>query len=124
MPTVENNTNLKFPETFQAPHLHHLLLENFAILIESLLLTTMGNLVTLLLNQIQPSAYFHLNALLQWLSLIPQLEILRITFTTYYPSGDVEKQLLSMPIMMRVTLPNLRWLGFRGACAYLEALLP
>jgi hypothetical protein len=123
-PTVENNTDLKFPETFRAPHLRHLLLENFAILIESPLLTTMGNLVTLLLDQIQPSAYFHLNALLQRLSLIPQLEILGITFTTYYPSGDVEKQLLSTPIVTRVALPNLRWLGFRGACAYLEALLP
>jgi hypothetical protein len=26
--------------------------------------------------------------------------------------------------MTRVTLPNLRWLGFRGTSAYLEALLP
>ena len=123
-PTVENNTNLKFPETFRAPHLRHLLLENFAILIESPLLTTMGNLVTLSLDQIQPSAYFHPNALLQRLSLIPRLEILGITFTTYYPSADVERQLLSTPIMTRVALPNLHWLGFRGACAYLEALLP
>jgi hypothetical protein len=122
--TIENNANLEFPETFRAPNLRHLLLENFAIPIGSPLLTTMGNLVTLSLDQIQPSAYFPPNALLQRLSLMPQLEELDINFGTYYPSGDVERQLLRRPIMTRVALPNIRWLGFRGASAYLEALLP
>jgi hypothetical protein len=121
---INHNTNLKFPETFQAPHLRQLLLMNFAIPIGSTLLTTMGNLVTLSLNLIPPSTYFHPNALLQRLSLMPQLETLGITFNNYYPSGDVGRQLLRTPIMTRITLPNLRWLGFRGASAYLEALLP
>ena len=42
----------------------------------------------------------------------------------YTPSRDVERQSLYTPIMVRVTLPNLRWLGFRGTSDYLEALLP
>ncbi|KAF8468670.1 hypothetical protein DFH94DRAFT_276928 [Russula ochroleuca] len=119
-----NNTNLKLPETFRAPNLRRLVLRNFDILIGSPLLTTMGNLVALSLTQIPPSAYFHPNALLQRLSLMPQVETLGITFNSYYPSRDVERQLLRAPIMMRVTLPNLRWLAFQGASAYLEALLP
>jgi hypothetical protein len=97
---------------------------NFAIPIGFPLLTTMGNLVTLSLTLIPASAYFHPSALLQRLSLMPQLEILGITFNSYYPSRDVERQLSRTPITMRVTLPNLRWLAFQGASAYLEALLP
>jgi hypothetical protein len=122
-PLIKHNTNLSLPETFRAPHLCHLMLMNFAIPIGSPLLTNMGNLVTLSLQMIPPSAYFHPDALLQRLSLIPQLETIGVTFGSYYPSGDVKRQLLRSP-MTRVTHPNLRWLGFRGASAYLEALLP
>jgi hypothetical protein len=123
-PIVEDNMSLNLPETFRAPRLRHLLLRNFDIPIGSPLLTAMGNLVTLSLTLIPASAYFHPSALLQRLSLMPQLEILGITFNSYYPSRDVERQLLRTPITMRVTLPNLRWLAFQGASAYLEALLP
>jgi hypothetical protein len=118
---IEPITNLNLPETFRAPHLRQLLLKNFATPIESPQLTTMGNLVTLFLTKIPSSAYFHPNVLLQRLSLMPQLETLWIGFNF---SRDVERQLLRTPIMTRVTLPNLRWLGFQGTSAYLEALLP
>jgi hypothetical protein len=124
IPTIEHNINFKLPESFRAPNLRHLLLENFVLLIGSPLLTTMGNLVTLSLNQIPPSASFHPNSLLQWLSLLPQLEILGISFNSHFPSRNIENQLLRTPIVTRVTLPNLHWLGFQGASAYLEALLP
>jgi hypothetical protein len=120
-PFVEVDMNL--PETFRAPHLRHLLLMRFDIPIGSPLLTTMGSLVTLSLNLIPHSAYFDPNALLQRLSLMPQLEILGIYFDTHFPS-QTKRQLLRTPIMTRVTLPNLRWLGFKGDSAYLEALLP
>jgi hypothetical protein len=123
-PIFERDMSLNLPESFRAPHLRHLLLMSFVIPIGSPILTTMGNLITLSLNLIPPSAYFHPNALLQRLSLMPQLEILAITFSTYYPSREVERQLSRMPIITRVTLPNLRWLGFQGASVYLEALLP
>ena len=120
-PLFEPNTNLYFPETFRAPHLRQLMLKNFATLIESPLLTTIRNLTTLYLFRIPSSAYFHPNVLIQRLSLMPQLEELWIGFS---PKRDVERQLLRTSIITRVTLPNLRWLGFRGTSAYLEVLLP
>jgi len=118
------NRYLGFPETFRAPHLRHLLLTNFVVSIGSPLLTTMGNLVTLSLNMIPPSSYFHPNAMLQRLSLMPQLETFGITFNSHFPSGDIQRQLLRMPIMTRAVVPNLRWFAYQGASAYLEALLP
>jgi hypothetical protein len=123
MPIVEHNMSLNLPESFRAPHLRHLVVKNFAIPIGSPLFATMGNLVTLSLNLIPPSAYFHPDALLQRLSFMPQLETLGIAFISYSPSRDVEGQLSRTPIVTRVTLPNLRRLAFRGANAYLEALL-
>src|SRR5258708_3973365 len=120
-PLTWGNRNLNLPETFRAPHLRHLLLQNFTIPIGSPLLATMGNLVTLSLNKIPPSAYFHPNALLLRLSVMPQLEIFGIAFDSHSPSGDIEGQLLRTPI---VTPPSLRWFGFQGGIAYFEALLP
>jgi len=123
-PITWHNRNLNLPETFRAPHLRHLVLQNFTIPIGSPLFTTMGNLVTLSLSLIPPSAYSHPNALLQRLSLMPQLETVGILFNSHFPSGDIQRQLLRTPIMMRVTLPSVRWFAFQGASAYLEALLP
>ncbi|KAF8468671.1 hypothetical protein DFH94DRAFT_856853 [Russula ochroleuca] len=122
-PLLDQNMSLNLPETFRAPHLRHLLLMRFAIPIGSPLLTTMGNLVTLSHNLIPHSAYFHPYALLQRLSLMPQLETLGIFFNSHFPSRDIERQLLRTRITTSVTLPNLQWLGFQGASAYLEALL-
>ena len=122
-PTIKDDMALNLPETFRAPQVRHLLLMNFAISIGSPLLTTMGNLVTLSLNLIPASAYFNPNSLLQRLSLTPQLEILGIIFNSYYPGGNVGRRPLRTPIIARVTLPNLRWLGFKGASGYLEVLL-
>ena len=124
-PSNTNNTSLNFPETFRAPHLRHLVLMNFDLPITSPLLITMGNLVTLSLNSIPPSAFFNPNALLQRLSLMPQLENLGILFSTHFPSRSViERQLLRVPIVTHAALPNLRWFAFKGASTYLEALLP
>ena len=120
-PIIDQITNLNLPETFRAPHLHQLLLMNSANLIESPQLTIMGNLVTLFLTKIPFSAYFHPNVLLQRLSLMPQLEVL---WTGFNFKRDADRQLSRTPIMTRVTLPNLRWLGFQGSSAYLEVLLP
>ena len=124
-PILDQNTslNLTLPETFRAPHLRCLLLMRFAIPIDSPLLATMGNLVTLSLNLIPPSAYFHPSALLQRVLLMPQLEGLGIFFNSHFPSRDIERQSLRTPIITRVTLSNLRRLGFQGASAYLETLL-
>jgi hypothetical protein len=123
-PIVDHNMTLGPPETFRAPHLRHLLLMSFSLPIVSPVLTTMANLVTLSLTLIPSSIYFHPDALLQRLLHMPQLETLGVGFNSYYPSSDVERQLLQTPITTHVRLPNLRWFAFRGASAYLEALLP
>ena len=121
---IKHNMSLVLPKTFQAPHLRHLILINFAIPIRSPLLTTAVGLVTLSLDWIHPSAYFPPNDLLQRLSLMPQLEVLWIGFHSPVPNREVEMQLLDTPTMTHITLPNLRWFAFQGVSAYLEALLP
>jgi hypothetical protein len=123
-PLIDCNMNLNFPEMFRAPHLHHLVVDNFATPIESPPFPTMGNLVTLFLSSIPSSSYFPPNVLLQQLSHMSQLEILAILFNCYNFGRDIEELSLHTPIMSRVTLPNLHWLMYEGTNAYLETLLP
>ncbi|KAH9981794.1 hypothetical protein BJV74DRAFT_887302 [Russula compacta] len=118
------DTCLVLPKTFQAPRLRHLILGDFAIPIRSPLLTPAVGLVTLFLQWIHPSAYFHPNDLLQRLSLMPQLEVLGIGFRSPVPNREVEMQLLDSPTTTHATLPNLRGFAFEGVSAFLEALLP
>ena len=126
VPLAKHVICLKLPKTFQAPHLRHLILRNFAVPMRSALLTTAVGLVTLSLQWIHPSPYFRPNDMLQRLSLMPQLEILTIGFHLSDPNCEleVEMQLLDTPLETHVTLPNLRWFGFGGVSAFLEALLP
>ncbi|KAH9981816.1 hypothetical protein BJV74DRAFT_66726 [Russula compacta] len=124
VPSTKHNADLMLPKTFRAPHLQHLILINFAIPVRSPILTTAVGLVTLSLQRIPPSAYFHPDDLLQRLSLMPQLETLGINFHSPVPNRDVERQLLHKPIITQVTLPNLRWFALGGVSVYLEALLP
>jgi hypothetical protein len=119
----DSSSTLVFPETLQAPNLRHLTLFGFALPVGCRLLTTAPGLVTLWLHMIHPSAYFHPNTLLQWLSSMPQLEILLFGFTFAIPNSDVERQLTHTPIMTAVALPNLRRLAFRGVGTFLEAIL-
>lgn len=123
-PPTKHNTGLVLPEAFRAPHLRHFFLTNFALSIGSPLLTTVTLLVTLVLQNIHPSAYFRPKSLLRHLSLIPQLETLTFSFNSPVHNRDIERDSLHVPIVTRATLPNLRYLGFKGASAYLEALLP
>jgi hypothetical protein len=120
-PPLDNSTILVFPETLQAPHLHLLRLGGFALPIGRRLLTTAVSLVTLFLT-IHPSTYLHPNTLLQWISLMPQLETLIILWGFPIPNHDVERQLTHMPTIAPVTLPNLRCFRFHGVSTYLEAL--
>ena len=122
-PPAKQNTDLVVPKTFRAPHLRHLILINFALPIQSPLLTRTAGLVMLSLGFIPPSVYFNPGDLLARLSLMPQLEILRVNFHSPIPNRDVRRQLFHTPITTHVTLPNLHWFGFGGASAYLEALL-
>ena len=123
LPTEDVSTTLTFPETLHAPHLRHLRLSGFAIPIGSRLLTAVVGIVTLSLVMVQPSTYFNPNTLLQWISLMPQLETLTIYFNFSIPNRDVERQLMHTPIIAPVTLPNLHRFQFHGASTYLEALV-
>jgi hypothetical protein len=121
--TDDKTTILTFPETLQAPHLRHLALESFALPIGSRLLTTAVGLVTLYLVMGNPCTYFHPNTLLQWLSFMPQLETLVITFEFPVRSRHVGGQFMYTGIAAPVTLPNLRHFWFYGVAAYLEEVL-
>jgi hypothetical protein len=120
VPSIYDSAAMVLPEAIQAPRLRHLALAGFALPIGSRLLATAVGLVTLCLFIDQPSTYFHPNTLLQWLSLMPQLQTLVISFYFPVPNRDVEKQLMHAPT---ITLPNLHLFRFRGVSAYLEVLL-
>ena len=123
LPTEDNSTILRFPETLQAPHLRGLSLQSFTLPIESRLLTTAVDLVTLYLVMVHPSTYFHSNTLIQCISLMPQLEMLDIYFKFSTPNRDVERHPTHTPIFAPVTLSNLRHFGFRDVKTYLEAVV-
>jgi hypothetical protein len=119
-PVKDDTTVLVLPETLQAPHLRHLMLVSFALPIGFRLLTNAVSLVTLCLLLVHPSTYFHPNTLLRWLSSMPHLETLFISFLLPDRSRHVEGQsTLTAP----VALPNLLVFRFKGVAAYLEALL-
>ena len=122
-PPTDESVALMLPETLQAPHLRHLALNGFVLPIGSRLLTTAVGLVTLALSVGHSSAYFPPNILLRWLSSMPQLETLMITFLFPVPNRDVERQLMHRPIITQVTLPNLRCFAFQGDSAYMEAVV-
>ena len=121
--TEDTSSILTIPETLQAPRLRQLTLRSFALPIRSRLLTTAVGLVTLHLVMVHPSTYFHPNTLLQWILLMPQLEMLDIFFKFSIPNHDVERQLTHTPIIAApIMLPNLHHFHFRGVSTYLEAL--
>ena len=122
-PIEDTATILRFPESFQAPHLRHLTLQGFALPMGSRLLTTAVGLVTLHLAMVHPSTYFHPNTLIRWISLMPQLETLDIFLQFPVPNRDVERQPTQTPIIAPITLPNLHHLRFTGVSTYLEALV-
>ena len=123
-PPGKYKSGLTLPNGFQAPHLRHLILLTFAFPIRSPLLMAVVGLVTLSIQYIHPSTDSCPEDILQQLTLLPQLETLGISFCASFTHRDVETQLLHRPLITDVTLPNLRWLGFRGVSTYLEALLP
>jgi hypothetical protein len=109
--------------TFQAPQLRRLILINFSRIGLPLFTTTTG-IVMLSLTDIHPFAYFPPNDIIQQLSHMPQLQILKICFHSPVPGLDAETQLLLTSITAHVMLPNLRRFIFRGTSDYLEVLLP
>ena len=99
----KDDTALMFPETFQAPHLRHLMLGSFACPIRSRLHPTATGLVTIFLVINHRSAYFQPNILLQWLLFMPQLEDVEIGFAFPVPNRDVERPLTHTQITTHIT---------------------
>jgi hypothetical protein len=112
-----NPPGVTLPRTFGAPNLSHVKLVRVALPIHLPLLTTTA-LVSLQLQEIQISAYFHPSYLLRALSLIPQLETLWIAFNDI----PLPSQLRDTESASHVTLHNLRKFEFQGSRAYLEGL--
>lgn len=119
----DKSPNLKLPVTLRAPHLSHLGLFGFTIPTGSQLLPTAVGLVTLCLAMADPSTYFNPTVLLQWITIMPQLNTLVVLF--YFPvaNHDVERQVSRVPNLGHVTLPNLRHFWFRGVSAYVETFV-
>ena len=123
-PLLEDDSSVfMLPETLRAPRLRHLALSFFSLPIGSRLLTTAVGLTMLSLVMGHPFSHFQPNILLQWLSLMPQLETLVIALNFIVTNHDVEKQLLDNPTTTHVALPNLRQFTFVGVSAYLEAVI-
>lgn len=116
----DDDTTFTLPETFQAPHLRHLALMHFVLPIGSRLIAAAAGLVTFAFYARRPSAHLQPNTMIQWLSAMPQLETLLVALISPVSGRDVERQLMHTP---HVTLPNLRWLFFRGVKPFLEALV-
>ena len=123
--TTEGEGALVLPRTLQAPKLRHLELQGIGLPIELPLLAFTGNtatLVTLALTRIPPYCYFPPAQLVTQLQGLPHLEELSIGFTIPIPLPSTEEKLLPAP-MLRVTLPTLKRLLFRGVGVYLENLV-
>ena len=120
---VDESSISQFPETLRAPNLRHLYLVGSALPIGSRLLTNALGLLTLCLFMRHPSTYFHPNFLLRWLSFMPQLETLIVSFKFPVPNRDIERQLTHTPITTHITLPNLHYFEIAGVGTYLEALV-
>ena len=119
----DDTTVFMFPDTLHAPHLRQLTLTSFAIPVGCRLLTAAARLVTLFLVMNSSSTYFHPNTLLQWLSFMPRLETLMISFLYTVPNPGAEIQLAHLPVMTPVTLSNLHHFWFQGHISYMEPLV-
>ena len=113
---------LTLPQAFQAPNLRHLTLLDITPPRGFRFLTSTVSLVALKLRNIPISDYFQ-PGLIE--TCLPQLEILTIEFSisTSHSRLNNEREPLSEQ-GIPVTLPNLKYLWFKGASAYnLESLL-
>jgi hypothetical protein len=123
---TKDSIPLRLPPTFEAPHLRHVNLHQFAVPLGSLLFTTAVSLTTLIFRWVHPHTYSDPRHLLQTISPLSQLHTLEIGFSSGHtlPIHDIPRRLSDAPTMAHVTLPNLHWFSFWGVSDYLEAILP
>jgi hypothetical protein len=115
-------TTATLPRAFLAPNIRFLETRGVGLPPKRLrLLTSTVSLVTLALWDVQISSYFRPRLVVARLSSLSQLEELFIGFSDVISRSGTERELLGghgTP----VTLPNLKFLQFRGFSAYLESL--
>ena len=122
--TSVRNSNGKLSSTFRAPNLRHIQLSDFTVLpareLSPLLngVTSQPSLVTFSLGEITPD--LPPRRLVECLSLMPNLKILKIGFlsSTYSSIKDQSGQQASRETL----LANLEELQYQGGTDYLEAL--
>ena len=120
--TTEEATNIVLPSTFCAPNMRHLATHGIGLPPGFSLFTSTTALVTLTLTRIYASNYFHPGHLITQLQGLLYLEELSIGFAVPIPLPSTERELLPAP-RLRVTLPTLKRLMFRGVAVYLENLI-
>ena len=120
--TTEEGPSLALPSTFLAQNLRHLNLQGVGFPTQLPLFTYFTTLVTLTLTRIPASYYFHPGHLVSQLQGLLHLEELSIGFAVPIPLPSTEGEMLPPP-MLRVTLPTLKRLMFRGVAVYLENLV-
>ena len=123
IPPFGKSTALVLPEAFQAPRLRRIMLFDVAFPIECRLLTSAVGLVTLYLYMAQPGTYFEPNVLIRWLSFMPKLEMLMISFSSSVYGPYLGRQPTHTPVETSITLPNLRLFWFDGDVTYLEEVV-
>ena len=119
---TEEETSLVLPSTFSARNLRYLELQGVGFPKDLQLFTYFTTLVRLKLTRIQAPYYFHPGHLVTQLQGLLHLEELSIGFAVPIPIPSTEVELLPAP-MLRVTLPTLKRLMFRGVAVYLENLV-
>ena len=120
--TTEEHQCPTLPGTFLAPNLRHVTFVGVGFPPGLPLLASAFDLVTLTLTHTQASGYIFPELLITHLQHLIQLEDLSIGFSIPLPRPNDETKLLRGPII-RVTIPSLKRLTFRGVAAYLESLI-
>ncbi|KAI9438954.1 hypothetical protein H4582DRAFT_2142090 [Lactarius indigo] len=115
-------TSLVLPKSFLAPNLRYLTLLGIDLPKRLRLLSSTVSLVTLVLRNIRASGYFLPKLLVARLRSLPQLEELSIGFSIPIPRPSAERELFGNQ-GTPVTLPNLKYLKFKGVSVYLESLV-
>ncbi|KAI0305226.1 hypothetical protein B0F90DRAFT_1172797 [Multifurca ochricompacta] len=125
--TGDRTTGLALPGAFlkgHAPRLRSLTTIGVFLLSLPSLLTSTFHLVYLVLDGIPDSSHLPPEALLTYLSAMPRLQYLNIGFlSTIPPRRQTGNKTATPGPLNRVVLTNLGQFYFRGACAYLEALV-
>ncbi|KAI0264003.1 hypothetical protein BC834DRAFT_287268 [Gloeopeniophorella convolvens] len=123
IPRTGGRPNLMLPVNFLTPGLRQL--ELVGISLPPVLQTPASapDLVTLRLVNIPEYGNFPLNGIVEWLSVMPHLECLSISFSSANFRNIQEREAPRMTLNPLITLPNLQLLEFGGAWAYLDGLL-